>query len=194
MKFVTVTQKQCLLAYLGYYRDAIDGIWGAASVKATDAFQQDHGLNRDGIFGEETRQRILETIFREEDPRKEKTDEDFWEDIEFFTREEFRCKCGGKYCDGFPVQMRERVVRIADAARRHFGRPGHVISGLRCKTWNSIQGGVENSQHLYGEAVDLRIDGITADQLMAFLATQPHRYSYRINSTNVHVDIPKGKR
>lgn len=120
---------------------------------------------------------------------------DFWDTVRWFTREEFRCKCGGAYCGGFPAEMQEGVVRIADAARAHFGRPAHVVSGLRCRKWNAIQGGVGNSQHMYGEAIDLKIDGVSAGELQSFVSKQPgHRYSYCINDTNVHFDIPAGVR
>lgn len=84
---------------------------------------------------------------------------------------------------------------LADRARANFDRPAHVISGLRCPEWNRIQGGVANSQHMYGEAMDIRIDGVSADSLLAFFQEQPEvRYCYKINSTNVHFDIPKGQR
>ena len=115
----------------------------------------------------------------------------FWEEIEHFTRDEFMCNCGGKYCTGYPAEMQEPVVRICDAARKHFGRPGYIISGLRDPKHNVEVGGVVNSQHMYGEAVDLMIDGIDADELLAFIQTLPHRYAYKINETNIHVDIPK---
>ena len=118
----------------------------------------------------------------------------FWDEIEYFDREEFRCQCGGKYCDGYPAEMQEQVVRVADAARKHFGNPAHVISGLRCDTWNTIQDGVWNSQHKFGEAVDLRISGVSAEELLAFVNTQNIRYAYAINGTNVHFDVPKGSR
>ena len=87
------------------------------------------------------------------------------------------------------------MVYLADAAREYFGRPGRVVSGLRCPEWNRIQGGTANSQHMYGEAVDLRIDGVSAADLLAFVNRQPGvRYAYAINSTNVHIGIPYGKR
>ena len=40
---------------------------------------------------------------------------DYWDEIEFFDREEFRCQCGGKYCNGFPTEPHEATVRFADA-------------------------------------------------------------------------------
>ena len=70
-----------------------------------------------------------------------------------------------------------------------------MVSGLRCKQHNANEGGVANSQHMYGEAIDLRITGVSADQLLAFVKQQPStRYAYKINATNVHFDIQKGVR
>ena len=135
------------------------------------------------------------TAIQAKKPQAETGGEDWWDNIRYFRREEFRCKCGGRFCNGYPAEMQEAVVKIADAARAHFGRPAHVISGLRCKQWNAHEGGVENSQHMYGEAIDLRVEDVDSEKLRQFVASQPgHRYSYRINSTNVHFDIPPGNR
>lgn len=187
-------QQQCLLAYLGYYRGAVDGLWGSASREACRQFQSDYGLDPDGVCGALTQEMLLGTIagtaVKAAEP--ENKTGTFWDDIKWFAREEFRCKCGGRYCSGYPAEMQEAVVKIADAAREHFGRPAHVISGLRCQQWNAHEGGVANSQHMYGEAIDLRIDGVDSETLRQFVASCPgHRYSYRINSTNVHFDINK---
>ena len=194
---MTLKQKQALLSYLGYYSGAIDGIWGEQSKGATVGFQL-HYMEQedvDGDFGPKTEARILEVIATGEEPvvKENLTDpDDWWKDIRYFTRDEFKCKCGGQFCNGYPAEMQEAVVRIADAARAHFGRPAHVISGLRCQQWNAHEKGVENSQHMYGEAIDMMIEGVPAETLRQFVATQPgHRYSYCINSTNVHFDIPK---
>ena len=203
---MTVKQIQHLLGYLGYYSGIPDGIWGRLSEEATRAFQQDYGLEADGICGTMTQKMLVAAVAgtaskveRPAEAEQEATDKPktgtFWDDIRYFTREEFACKCGGRYCNGYPAEMQEAVVRIADAARAHFGRPAHVISGLRCEKWNAHEGGVANSQHMYGEACDLRIDGVDSETLRKFVATQPgHRYSYRINSTNVHFDIPAQSR
>lgn len=200
---MTIKQKQHLLGYLGYYNGQIDGQWGRMSTEACRAFQADYGLTPDGICGTMTQKMLIGAIagtaakverpteVAHEATGKPKTGT-FWDDIQYFTREEFRCKCGGQYCDGYPSEMQEAVVKIADAARAHFGNPAHVVSGLRCRQWNAHEGGVANSQHMYGEAIDLRIDGVSAEELRQFVSTQPgHRWSYCINSTNVHFDINK---
>jgi hypothetical protein len=119
----------------------------------------------------------------------------FWDEIEYFTRDEFKCKCGGKYCNGFPHEPQEGMVRLADGARRHFGKPAIVISGLRDPVHNRNEGGVDSSQHIYGEACDIQIPGVSADTLLNWFQSQPGvRYAYAINATNVHFDIPKGDR
>ena len=203
---MTTKQAQCLLGYLGYYTGQIDGQWGSMSTEACRAFQASFGLTVDGICGTMTQKMLIGAIAgtaskveRPAEAEQATTDKPktgtFWDNIAYFTREEFKCKCGGQYCNGYPAEMQEAVVKIADAARKHFGKPAHVVSGLRCKQWNAHEGGVANSRHMYGEAIDLRIDGVDSETLRKFVAAQPgHRYSYRINSTNVHFDINKGKR
>lgn len=203
---MTMKQRQHLLAYLGYYVGAVDGDWGSGSRAACIAFQKDRGITADGHGGPETDKQLryavandlMKTKPVQDDPSTEKDSlqfADWWDEIEFFTREEFRCKCGGKYCNGFPAEPQELLVRLAERARIHFGKPAHNVSCLRCKTWNAKSGGVANSQHMYGEAMDIRIDGVSGDELLAFFLRQPEvRYAYKINSTNVHFDIPKGAR
>ena len=176
---MTVKQAQWQLLFLDCYDGAIDGIWGARSREAEADFVR--------LYGEFSQANLLKAL---EKPA------DLWADIPNFTREEFRCKCGGKYCDGFPAEPKEAAVRVADRARAHFGRPGHCVSFLRCREWNRLQGGVAGSQHMYGEAMDLRIEGVSAGELYSFLRKQPEvRYTYEINGTNVHFDIhPAGGR
>lgn len=212
---MTMKQVQNLLQYLGYYEGNVDGIYGPKTRDATADFQEVYAtIGYDGIPGPETEAALIDAVatgkyFKPapaEEPKKQPEEtpeepaeapesEDFWSGIRYFKREEFRCKCGGKYCNGFPAEPQPGMVRLADAARAHFGKPGRVVSGLRCEEWNRIQDGVANSQHMYGEAVDLRIDGISAEKLLAYINTQSGvRYAYAINSTNVHIGIPYGKR
>ena len=183
---MTTKQIQCLLVYLGYDPGQIDGIDGKKTQAALAAFRADYGVGEDGLVGA-----VAGTIAKLDKPQSGS----WWDDIKHFRRDEFKCKCGGRYCNGYPAEMQEAVVKIADAARAHFGKPAHVVSGLRCQKWNAHEGGVANSQHMYGEAIDLRVDGVDSETLRQFVASQPdHRYSYRINSTNVHFDIPPGNR
>jgi hypothetical protein len=43
-----------------------------------------------------------------------------------------------------------------DKIREHFGQPLRVSSGYRCPALNKAVGGVRNSQHVTGEALDIQ--------------------------------------
>lgn len=160
---MTTYQTQCLLGYLGYLpENAQDGISGPKTKAAISAFQADYGLTVDGVAGEMTNKMLIAAIagtaVKVEKPA-ENTEQTgtFWDEIEFFDREEFRCQCGGRYCNGFPVEMQEEEVRIDDEIRRRAGVPLRVNSGIRCERHNADPsvGGVWNSLHLTGQATDL---------------------------------------
>lgn len=179
-----------------------DGLAGPKTMEAMKLYQEAHLLPATGRVDDATwmlltletpRQEVEETPVSAPDTGNQTGT--FWDYIAYLERDEMRCKCGGRYCNGFYREPQELLMLLADRARAHFGRPAHVISGLRCPEWNVIQGGVVNSQHMFGEAMDIRIDGVSADSLLAFFQDQPEvRYCYKINSTNVHFDIPKGQR
>lgn len=206
---MNVKERQCLLTVLkrssggSYYTGTVDGISGPLTQAAILAFQNDYGgLTASGEADETTDKAMRHAICYGMPERadavaseEETATGTFWDEIEFFTRDEFKCKCGGRYCNGFPHEPKEAMVRLADGARRHFGKPATVISGLRDPQHNANEGGVDNSQHIYGEACDIQISGVSANTLLAWFQSQPGvRYAYAINGTNVHFDIPKGER
>lgn len=198
---MTVKQRQHLLAYLGYYVGTVDGDWGSGSRAACTAFQKDFGgITADGHGGRETDKALKHAVaydmFKVDNVVEETLTGSFWDEIEYFTRDEFRCKCGGKYCNGFPAEPKEQLVRIADQLRKNLGVPITIVSGLRCPTWNQIQGGVADSQHQYGEAADIYCSGISQLRVETELDNIGGvRYHYAIKgSSNVHFDVPKGNR
>lgn len=173
---MTTKQIQCLLEFLGYAPGSIDGADGRNTQAAVKRFQQQEGLTVDGIAGEQTQIRLKDAVWQDrfakdntvpssgQPPDKTGT---FWDGIQYFTRTECRCKCGGKYCDGYPAEMSETTMLIADEVRRRAGVPLRNNSALRCQRWNAEQGGVANSNHMTGHAIDLApIDGnISVDEL-----------------------------
>ena len=196
---MTDRQKQNLLAYLGYYVGDIDGIWGNLSKTAMDSFESDFkGLDTPNIPENAPEKALKHAVaydmFKTEPAKDEVVT--FWDEIEYFTREEFMCKCGGKYCNGYPAEPDERMVRIADQLRKNLGVPITIVSGLRDRTWNAIQGGVANSQHMYGEAADIYAKGVSQSRVEAELdKIGGVRYHYAIKgSNNVHFDVPQGNR
>lgn len=187
---MTKKQIQHLLAYLGYYAGAIDGIWGKLSAAAATRFQQDYGnLEVDGIVGEQTQNALKQAVLSGM-PEKMSPKDNFWDHIRYWTREEFRCHCGGKYCNGFPAEPDKTLVELVDDLREQAGRPAHASSGLRCTVWNKIHGGVSNSRHLTGKALDFSVEGLSGKRLLNLAQKDPRtRYAYIIDGGWVHVDV-----
>lgn len=205
---MNVKDRQCLLSFLkksngaSYYTGDVDGISGPITRKAIQDFQNDFGgLTVTGEADADTDQAMRHAVafgIPERDPAigDSNVGGSWWDEIEFFTPEEMKCKCGGKYCDGFPHPIQPLLMQILDRARRWSGHPIQVISGLRCPEWNRIQKGVANSQHMYGEAVDVYFYGVSRNVALAWLQSQPDvRYAYPIEDcNNIHFDIqPVGR-
>lgn len=188
---MTNRQKQHLLGYLGLYTADADGIWGPQSIRATEEFQNRYMEATDGIFGPETEKRIREVIGTGESPK-----DNFWEQIRYFDREEFRCTCGGRGCDGFPEEPDEQLISNAESARIHFGNVADVSSGVRCSLRNAeLPGSAANSLHLRGKAMDFRIRGVSADTLCGYVRTLPGvDEAYAIDSQFVHMGVGKYER
>lgn len=185
---MTDRQKQHLLGYLGYYTAEVDGIWGPMSEKAAKDFQADAQLEEDKNFGEASQKKILAIISGEEQLEEP---ENFWQEIRYFRREEFRCTCRGRGCDGFPTEPAERLVRNAEAARIHFGKAAIVSSGVRCRLRNAeLPGSAANSLHLRGYAMDFAVIGVSATKLLAFVQTLPGvAEAYAIDGSYVHMGV-----
>lgn len=50
----------------------------------------------------------------------------------------------------------ELVTKVLDPLREAWGKPIRVTSGYRCPRLNKAVGGVENSQHMKGQAADIQ--------------------------------------
>ena len=188
---MTIKQKQLLLAYMNCLPvENVDGVWGPQSASATAEAQRKLGIADDGVWGDQTDAAVREYVYSGSDLEESEETGTFWDHIRYWSREEFRCQCGGKYCDGFPAEPDQTLVELVDDIRYAAGKPGHRSSGLRCKTWNAIQGGVGNSKHMSGKALDFCIEGLSGAQLLA-LAQKDSRTSYAsiIDGQYVHVDV-----
>jgi hypothetical protein len=195
---MTIKQRQNLLAYLGYYVGEIDGIWGTLSNTATKAFQKDFfqmDSKANGTCDDETEKALTHAVAygmpakKVEVNTKEETVKEatgtFWDKVKYFKKSEFACKCG---CGA--DEMDETLIRVADRARGYFGKPILVSSGRRCATHNAKVGGVSNSRHLSGKAMDFSVSGKSAAQVLEYVQKQPEiRYAYAIDSSYVHMDV-----
>ena len=83
-----------------------------------------------------------------------------------FTVAEFACKDGSD-----PVFVDSSLAALLQKIRDHFGRPVVITSGYRTAAHNKSMGGAAYSQHLYGRAADIRVQGIPVEQLAAYAET-----------------------
>lgn len=173
---MTILQKQCLLKFLGYYRGTVDGLWGSQSQGAAEAF-----CRAEEIAPEELEKSLQTAVACWQ--------EDTWDGVRYFSRQEFGCKCG-RFCDGYPADVDWQLLRAADRVREILGVPCRVSSGLRCTKHNAAVGGVANSRHLTGKAMDFCAVGKTAKEVLAVVRAQPEvRYAYAIDGSFVHMDV-----
>ena len=99
-----------------------------------------------------------------------------------FKPEEFRCPCGK--CTGYPDRMKQVELEHIQTIRSHYGKPMIITSGLRCKYENNRVGGVSNSGHLTGYAVDFYMAGVTdnvwsRNQALSYIKKLPyHKFTY----------------
>lgn len=189
---MTDKQKQHLLAYLGYYVGKIDGKFGTLSKIACKSFQKDFGgLAVDGVCGTQTEKALKHAIaygFLKKEPVKK----DFWDDVKYFKRSEFKCKCGK--CGGFPVEPDENLVKILEKIRAYFGKPVTINSGVRCATHNKNVGGATASQHLKGTAADIAVEGVAPSRVATYAETlMPKTGGIGRYNTFTHIDVRKVK-
>ena len=195
---MTDKQKQCLLVYLGYDTGGVDGIWGDKSRQAAEIFQRDFGgISVDGVVGEETEKALKNAVAYGIEKKPDSTHDNtgtFWDEIKYFKKSEFACKCG-KYCDGYPAEIDMGMVKIADEIRARIGRPISINSGLRCKTHNANVGGVSNSQHLLGKAADLGCPiGWTPSQMASIAESiMGNTGGIGIYTWGIHIDTRSAK-
>ena len=131
---------------------AQDGLVGTKTIAAIKAAQKKYGLTVDGICGTKT--------FAKLNGGSNTGNLSAGSLSAHFKKTEFKCGCGGKYCNGYPATVSSKLLTILEALRSYYGKPITITSGIRCTTHNKQVGGVSNSTHKTGKAADIYIPGI----------------------------------
>lgn len=104
-----------------------------------------------------------------------------WSFFPNFEPSEFKCGCG---CEAEHVEMSCKLLFILQSIRTKWGRVD-VTSGHRCKKYNdSLDGSVPNSDHLTGNAADLKCVSMMSSaakrlEVMLYASQLPgFRYAY----------------
>ena len=89
----------------------------------------------------------------------------------------------------------ELIVYCLQPIRDKLGKPMIISSGYRCEELNNKIGGVKNSQHTKGQAVDFKVKGMTAKEVINFIVDNDFEFDQLINEHDmwVHISYAKGK-
>lgn len=88
---------------------------------------------------------------------------------------------------------------LLEPLRNIIGKPICVSSGYRCEELNKAVGGSSTSQHRYGQAVDIYVNGMSAKTLYLTIKQSKLVYDQLIYETNkqaewVHISFAKHNR
>jgi len=110
-----------------------------------------------------------------------------WNRVKHFTDKEFNCRCCGK------LNISANLVLKLDLARDLAETPFIITSGYRCQKHNKKVGGVKDSAHVKGLAVDIAVqNNITRLSILRGLIIAGFR-RIGIGSNFIHVDIDNSK-
>ena len=152
-----------------YFKDLVLGEYNERNIKAFQRKAFTDPKEHDGRYGRKTDIALRHW-------------HNVWSVCEHFRPEEFKCKCGR--CTGYPTQMRAKELKHVETIRKHYDRPMVITSALRCEYGNKKVGGVPNSGHLFGRAVDFYMSGVTDTKAnrkgaIAYIKKLPnHKYTY----------------
>lgn len=141
---LTVDFRQKYLKSLGLYDGEITGKENRDTKAAYKALQKKYltgFFNTLGIYNEAT-DTLLINAYRVKRYTKN------------FDLEEFKCECGGKYCNGYSVKIDPQLLKNIQSIRTKFGST-EITSAVRCQKYNdSLRGSAKTSYHLRGKAID----------------------------------------
>ena len=102
-----------------------------------------------------------------------------------FKVSEFACKDGSD-----TVFISLGLVSVLQQIRDHFAKPVIINSAYRNDSYNKKVGGADYSQHKYGTAADIHINGVSPATIAAYVETiMPNSGGIGIYRDFVHVDV-----
>lgn len=106
-----------------------------------------------------------------------------------FTVKEFACSDGTD-----TVFISLALVNLLQKIRDHFGKAVIINSAYRTEAHNKSIGGATYSQHKYGLAADIHINGVTSKEIAAYVETLlPSSGGIGIYKSFTHVDVRRVK-
>ena len=102
-----------------------------------------------------------------------------------FRVREFACSDGSD-----PIFIDSELVTVLQKIRTHFGRSVKITSAYRTPSHNKAVGGTTYSQHLYGRAADIKVNGLPPKMVANYAGKLlSNRGGIGIYNTFVHIDV-----
>jgi uncharacterized protein YcbK (DUF882 family) len=102
-----------------------------------------------------------------------------------FKVREFACSDGSD-----PIFIDSDLVSVLQKVRTHFGKAVTITSAYRTPGKNKAVGGTTYSQHLYGRAADIKVNGVTPKKVAAYVEKlMPNKGGIGIYKTFTHIDV-----
>lgn len=105
-----------------------------------------------------------------------------------FKVKEFACQDGSD-----PIFIDSELVSVLQKIRNHFGKPVTITSAYRTPNHNKNIGGTTYSQHLYGKAADIKVQGIAPSEVAKYAETLLDDGGIGIYNTFTHIDVRSTK-
>lgn len=106
-----------------------------------------------------------------------------------FRVREFACTDGTD-----PIFISTDLVMVLQKIRTHFGKAVTITSAYRTPTRNKAVGGTTYSQHLYGNAADIKVNGISPTKVAEYAEKLlPNKGGIGIYDTFTHIDVRNTK-
>lgn len=106
-----------------------------------------------------------------------------------FRVKEFACTDGSD-----PIFIDSDLVTILQKIRTHFGKSVTITSAYRTPGKNKAVGGTTYSQHLYGRAADIKVNGVSPKKVAAYAETLlKNKGGIGTYSTFTHIDVRSTK-
>lgn len=106
-----------------------------------------------------------------------------------FKVREFACTDGSD-----PIFIDTELVNVLQKIRTHFGKSVTITSAYRTPTRNKAVGGETYSQHQYGKAADIKVNGVTPKKVSAYAEKLlPKSGGIGTYGTFTHIDVRSTK-
>ena len=101
----------------------------------------------------------------------------------YFKPEEFACPCCGE------LKIDDGLVTLLEYIRVKMNTPIRITSGYRCEEYNKKIGGVENSAHTEGLAVDIAVHNSNYRLNLLYYIFQYEFSRIGIGKSFIHIDM-----